>query len=222
MCRFKIFKILIFIIPPSFNTSYVSVQGIVVVSIISKPPSFNTSYVSVQDSDARYFHHTRLQFQYILCVGSRQEGMQKMKMQMEFQYILCVGSRHLLESVRHCLHVSIHPMCRFKFFCNLDINFSISFNTSYVSVQETPNYFISTHFQVSIHPMCRFKGLKIGVCLMKIEFQYILCVGSRQVEPSPTLILTVSIHPMCRFKSRYRIKINACSSFQYILCVGSS
>ena len=35
---------------------------------------------------------------------------------------------------------------------------------------------------VSIHPMCRFKFLSIYQIDYNILFQYILCVGSRELE----------------------------------------
>ena len=55
--------------------------------------------------------------------------------------------------------VSIHPMCRFKIFIANTINsFAI----------------------VSIHPMCRFKNRTLECRKVNGEFQYILCVGSRE------------------------------------------
>ena len=53
---------------------------------------FNTSYVSVQDIDPKEYNAI-VQFQYILCVGSR-----------SLVGFMLVGT----------LLVSIHPMCRFK------------------------------------------------------------------------------------------------------------
>ena len=56
----------------SFNTSYVSVQAL----LIHPPPltpiliCFNTSYVSVQVIGTKYVKE-EFEFQYILCVGSR-------------------------------------------------------------------------------------------------------------------------------------------------------
>ena len=53
--------------------------------------------------------------------------------------------------------VSIHPMCRFKFFTIEKVQGIRSFNTSYVSVQDRPGQRDSKRVFVSIHPMCRFK-----------------------------------------------------------------
>ena len=55
-------------------------------------------------------------FQYILCVGSRCHCSPLIIRVVKFQYILCVGSSifgNILEDDGR--HVSIHPMCRFKY-----------------------------------------------------------------------------------------------------------
>ncbi len=57
----------------------------------------------------------------------------------------------------------------------------LSFNTSYVSVQGGKNFPNLICFFVSIHPMCRFKAPLIKDGDIVIEFQYILCVGSRKL-----------------------------------------
>ena len=99
------------------------------------------------------------------------------------------------------VHVSIHPMCRFKLvpifiFCKRR-----NFNTSYVSVQE--------------------KQTTDRFCI--VGFQYILCVGSSYKRQTKRYWLSiVSIHPMCRFKNADNEKIRWINAFQYILCVGSS
>ena len=51
--------------------------------------------------------------------------------------------------------------------------------------------------------MCRFKLLKQIADVFAVEFQYILCVGSREVQLVGTDEFIVSIHPMCRFKGFY-------------------
>ena len=53
-----------------FNTSYVSVQDIKECVAKESGTSFNTSYVSVQVNAPR-LRPSDIEFQYILCVGSR-------------------------------------------------------------------------------------------------------------------------------------------------------
>ena len=55
--------------------------------------NFNTSYVSVQGENNAYAEGSRRAFQYILCVGSREELKPIKEAIGKFQYILCVGSR---------------------------------------------------------------------------------------------------------------------------------
>ena len=91
--------------------------------------------------------------------------------------------------------------------------------------------------------MCRFKEMWIGEDGGLIEFQYILCVGSREVSCKCLQRRWVSIHPMCRFKctqvqiesvdfgfntSYVSVQVGyrahsgtSFDPFQYILCVGS-
>ncbi len=98
-----------------FNTSYVSVQGSFVSCLFSFGCGFNTSYVSVQE---RGFPHAHI------CL--------------RFQYIICVGSSGTEDkSIRGGVKVSIHHMCRFKKFYEMVSSLHESFNTSYVSVQES-------------------------------------------------------------------------------------
>ena len=76
----------------SFNTSYVSVQEYLCLSVSDK--NMFQYILCVGSSFARKFQTSpNLKFQYILCVGSsiiKGEIMIKQKL---FQYILCVGSR---------------------------------------------------------------------------------------------------------------------------------
>ncbi len=76
----------------------------------------------------------------------------------EFQYILCVGS-----SVEYRENEAD----------------DLSFNTSYVSVQDKSAISICLANYVSIHPMCRFKLSAEAIAAITARFQYILCVGSR-------------------------------------------
>ena len=106
---------------------------------ISKPPSFNTSYVSVQveilsDKDTIY-----IVFQYILCVGSSEAEIPKIKEKVEFQYILCVGSR-------------ITPLVSHFSYFMFQYILCVGSSSSTLSCEPC-------HLFVSIHLMCRFKSL---------------------------------------------------------------
>ncbi len=57
-----------------FNTSYVSVQDLVIPIWSKLVPGFNTSYVSVQVKTLILFSPSS-GFQYILCVGSSSKGL---------------------------------------------------------------------------------------------------------------------------------------------------
>ena len=183
-----------------FNTSYVSVQEIVYISIKPVQKCFNTSYVSVQALPNTLFLSFTM-FQYILCVGSSKIRLYDSRAMLKFQYILCVGSSLMKMSV------SMRDYC---------------FNTSYVSVQVKKGYFTILASKVSIHPMCRFKITDTPKATGPLMFQYILCVGSRKENNAKkrkktcfnTSYVSVQVSPS---SSLYLI-----SMFQYILCVGSS
>jgi len=120
-----------------------------------------------------------------------------------FQYILCFGSSFFRCSFMSLLYsVSIHPMFRFKaVILLLVLVLIISFNTSYVSVQDRNSIIISWKKNcVSIHPMFRFKAMR----------------SKNLVEKD-----RVSIHPMFRFKTKEEIISKLGIRFQYILCFGS-
>ena len=76
-----------------FNTSYVSVQVSIALVVFFAQSSFNTSYVSVQGYDIKSGIASLSEFQYILCVGSRDCICLYIFFVCLFQYILCVGSR---------------------------------------------------------------------------------------------------------------------------------
>ena len=118
------------------------------------------------------------EFQYILCVGSSAPTLYPIVSIVWFQYILCVGSSLLV-----------------LYF----LNYSTSFNTSYVSVQAAVFGLFSSSKEVSIHPMCRFKYLPTN----KHTFDY--CFNTSYVSVQGTT-RAVANHP---------------ARFQYILCVGS-
>ncbi len=54
--------------------------------------------------------------------------------------------------------------------------------------------------------MCRFKEATANTAKEYIEFQYIICVGSRGGKNGISNIQAVSIHHMCRFKNFLAIK----------------
>ena len=165
--------------------------------------SFNTSYVSVQASALNQEFVFQL-FQYILCVGSR------MRISRSKKVLRCFNTSYVSVqdgfeiTLKRWYFVSIHPMCRFKKLTICE-NFTgvVCFNTSYVSVQV---------FSINLIKSC-------------VEFQYILCVGSRRSgeknkKSKPCFntsyvsvqvllklclfyIFLVSIHPMCRFKALF-------------------
>ena len=118
-----------------FNTSYVSVQESNKDKSPHYPPCFNTSYVSVQ-ALSRTFRDIAQLFQYILCVGSRRvQGTQSRQFLGFNTSYVSVQVFNLFKS-DFSIKVSIHPMCRFKIcFTALD----------------------GVTIRVSIHPMCRFK-----------------------------------------------------------------
>ena len=124
------------------------------------------------------------EFQYILCVGSSTGKIKILQETYKFQYILCVGSSwQNRQKAPKEKRVSIHPMCRFKPFTQYSFPFL---------------------YNVSIHPMCRFKLYEIEIAVVYLSsfntsyvsvqvslllrvtvclsvFQYILCVGSREI-----------------------------------------
>ena len=78
--------------------------------------------------------------------------------------------------------VSIHPMCRFKKVLLFQQKQLISFNTSYVSVQAlnpikkelAPGCFNTSYVSVQDRELPYFVPIE--------PFQYILCVGSRDID----------------------------------------
>ena len=98
---------------------------------------FNTSYVSVQAVSMKRSELEKIEFQYILCFGSRQELQEQEDKAKRFQYILCFGSRWYDEmALKTVVKVSIHPMFRFKKKNKFLSTRALCFNTSYVSVQD--------------------------------------------------------------------------------------
>ncbi len=118
-------------------------------------------------------------FQYIICVGSSVAHNLQLILRNAFQYIICVGSSYNAGLFHTGAFVSIHHMCRFKYHIG-DKKISLS--------------------PVSIHHMCRFKQELQEVEVIRVGFQYIICVGSSDIR---------SCDDECICK------------FQYIICVGS-
>ena len=87
----------------SFNTSYVSVQGILKYLMHSSKICFNTSYVSVQELD--YFYSLIEAFRgFNTSYVSVQEEITKEALEVSyplFQYILCFGSS--MKMMQNCI-----------------------------------------------------------------------------------------------------------------------
>ena len=97
--------------------------------------SFNTSYVSVQVEE---------------CIAYV-EGVYG------FQYILCVGSRILYILLLTISKVSIHPMCRFKYYMGEQVLLNKRFQ-----------YILCVGSSLELYTKGKLSD----------KFQYILCVGS--------------------------------------------
>ena len=121
---------------------------------------FNTSYVSVQGSPRRRSSDLK-RFQYILCVGSREQSFK------DLPFEVCFNTSYV------SVQVFLFSFVLFLLLC---------FNTSYVSVQAFAVFAYFLFFLVSIHPMCRFKPSPAHKELIASMFQYILCVGSSDCE----------------------------------------
>ena len=178
MCRFKMEEEGVLMGSCNFNTSYVSVQVKYLIVL------FYLLLISIHLMCRFKYHYAG----YAFC-------------SLPFQYILCVGSSfskyifRLIVIYFNTSYVSVQGECSRSF-----LVLHLDFNTSYVSVQVCfmlKEGFVSV---ISIHLMCRFKNVDKGLKNYFKEFQYILCVGSSELQkskPSKTL------------------------EFQYILCVGS-
>ena len=99
------------------------------------------------------------EFQYILCFGSSSLPEYEENKEVVFQYILCFGSSYTCSYCSNCKwRVSIHPMFRFKSSSlSMTPDGRVCFNTSYVSVQVNLTGIYLLIISVSIHPMFRFK-----------------------------------------------------------------
>ena len=118
---------------------------------------FNTSYVSVQVYYSGNIYK-KIEFQYILCIGSSLCSNCIRLCTIPFQYILCIGSSNVWKAYLFGYWVSIHPMYRFK---------------------DDRRLGYERRGKVSIHPMYRFKRVPVMGLTGNTTFQYILCIGSR-------------------------------------------
>ena len=119
--------------------------------------NFNTSHVSVQVYDEIVLTQNSLvsiHLMYQFKIGRFHIN----ELNLLFQYISCISSRSLLKVYKKSVIVSIHLMYQFKTKQRKKENlFDFSFNTSHVSVQESP----LSSFLIS-----------------SILFQYISCISS--------------------------------------------
>ncbi len=139
------------------------------------------------------------EFQYIICVGSRNINSCFSKIVIEFQYIICVGSSGRPLALFTSIWISIHHMCRFK-----HENISI----------------LKREWRISIHHMCRFKKDFSWMFDCYKGFQYIICVGSsRKSNRKVCWKQAISIHHMCRFKISFLcVKISTCRISIHHMC----
>ncbi len=184
-----------------FNTSYVSVQA-------GYPPKstlinwcFNTSYVSVQAVQEQGVLKS-MQFQYIICVGSRVIATHATSHPIWFQYIICVGSREERETEKFfILSVSIHHMCRFKAIDTLASRVTALFQYIICVGSRLIKARAKAKGQRFQYIICVGSSLSCIVSFIFIFwFQYIICVGSREKSGAISWDINVSIHHMCRFK----------------------
>ena len=136
MCRFKMEEYMKNMSHICFNTSYVSVQDYVMVSVWTQLHSFNTSYVSVQGCLSRLQMYSQSSF------NTSYVSVQVFKLLCKFKVF----------------SVSIHPMCRFKLvFKNWAVfNFKVSIHPM-CRFKRASKTLLFNLGVVSIHPMCRFK-----------------------------------------------------------------
>ena len=137
--------------------------------------------MSVQDVDSELLH-TIIEFQYILCVGSSFYPPYFLLLYNVSIHPMCRFKLSCIYSTPYLILVSIHPMCRFKtLFVLYFLNYSTSFNTSYVSVQDISNQVVdfSKVFQYILCVGSSIKPIEKGT--EPDGFQYILCVGSSSI-----------------------------------------